>query len=81
MHLGKLLFYSDHKLQQPNEEGMKWSRRTKLPYMKGNSCGEGEVEERVNPEMIKESVKFCTKPFFTSIITENVLMYNLIFIV
>jgi hypothetical protein len=36
--------------------------------MKGNSCGAGEVEERVNPEMIKESVKFFTKPFFTSIL-------------
>jgi hypothetical protein len=36
--------------------------------MKGNSSGAGEVEERVNSETIKESVKLCTKPFFNSIL-------------
>jgi len=49
--------------------------------MKGNSCEAGEVEDRVNPEMIEESVKFCTKPFFTSILLRMFSYITSIFMV
>jgi len=49
--------------------------------MKGNLSEAGEVEERVNPKMIKESVKFCTKPLFTSILLRTCSCITSIFIV
>jgi hypothetical protein len=49
--------------------------------MKGNSCDAGEVEDRVNPEMVKESAKFSTKPFYTSMLLRMFYCITSVFIV
>jgi hypothetical protein len=49
--------------------------------MKGNSCDADEVGDRVNPEMVKESAKFGTKPFFTSMLMRMFYCITSVFIV